>query len=248
MKTNKINLLKFWIIILSSVISGVVIFSVLSLAKEGLLSSMENIKSIIGVLSGYAIITISIVGSISCLWSFCRLQMKHHESTKSGSENDLKQLQYKFTSLMSLIEIVMISSFMLYGIFLTDYTSGRNKAGTLFLLCTIIFIFMVFLLFFVQRRVALLLQKGDTINLRFNKELIRRHDKSEQNHIYQSAYKAYAITQNIYPFLWVATIMMDILFDTGAIPTIMICIPWLIPKILYYTESFKLLQSGELKV
>lgn len=103
------------------------------------------------------------------------------------------------------------------------------------------------LAFFVQRRVALL-QKGDTINLRFNKELIRRHDKSEQNHIYQSAYKAYAITQNIYPFLWVATIMMDILFDTGAIPTIMICIPWLIPKILYYTESFKLLQSGELKV
>lgn len=125
MKTNKINLLKFWIIILSSAISGVIIFLVFSLAKEGLLSSMENINSIIAVLSGYAIITISIVGSVSCLWSFYRLQMKHYELTKVGSENDLKQLQYKLTSLMILIEIVMLFNFMLYGIF-TFFCSKKN--------------------------------------------------------------------------------------------------------------------------
>lgn len=117
--------------------------------------------------------------------------------------------------------------------FLSTATAGIFRGGELAPVYIVAaFIPSVFLLVVFQQRVVDLVRRmnpekqGSVYDLRFRKKWLDSCDEAERREIGEAAYRAFVVTNSVCPFLWLALILLNMVFDLGLIPSAVVLLVW----------------------
>ena len=83
-------------------------------------------------------------------------------------------------------------------------------------------------------------KKGSVYDTKFKKVWLNSCDEAEQQMIYKAAYKSYAVSQTMYPFLWLVCVFGIFWWDFNLIPLLMVSIIWMVQIVIYSVESMRL--------
>lgn len=106
---------------------------------------------------------------------------------------------------------------------------GRSMAA---LWAVLGFIVSVFLLIFAQQKVVDLTRRmnpekqGSVYDLHFRKKWLDSCDEAERREIGEAAYQAFIVTNSVCPFLWLAMVLLNFVFDLGLMPSAMVLLVW----------------------
>jgi len=75
--------------------------------------------------------------------------------------------------------------------------------------------------------------------MKFQKKWEESCDEAEKLKIYKSAFSAYKATNSACIVVWLALFFLNMLFETGVMPLVVVCVLWAVLQIAYYIESVK---------
>ncbi|MDC7289821.1 DUF3169 family protein [Blautia schinkii] len=89
-------------------------------------------------------------------------------------------------------------------------------------------------------------KKGDPTSRRFQEEWLKSCDEAERDVIYQGAYKAYRGISKLLPALAFVAMIAHLLWDTGIMAVVMVCIIWIV-MVIIYSRSCVIKKSQQIK-
>ena len=117
--------------------------------------------------------------------------------------------------------------------FLSVSTAGVFHSGELEPVYIVAaFIVSVFLVIVFQQRVVDLVRRmnpekqGSVYDLHFRKKWLDSCDEAERREIGEAAYRAFVVTNSVCPFLWLAMILLNMVFDLGLMPSAVVLLVW----------------------
>lgn len=170
-------------------------------------------------------------------------------SVAENEEGDELEYQMEFmggvsvasNNLFQIIDILVIST----GYSLA-YISGLDKKGAfIYMISCVIFIANSIYCSYQQLRYVKTVQKafpekkGDPSSRKFQEEWLKSCDEAERELIYQSAYKCHIRTMKVLPILAVLSMITHLIWNTGIMAVIMVCIIWALASVSYCRECIK---------
>lgn len=117
--------------------------------------------------------------------------------------------------------------------FLSAATAGIFTGGDLAPIWIVLaFVPSVFLVIVFQQRVVDLVRRmnpekqGSVYDLHFRKKWLDSCDEAERREIGEAAYRAFVVTNSVCPFLWLAMILLNMVFDLGLMPSAVVLLVW----------------------
>lgn len=89
-------------------------------------------------------------------------------------------------------------------------------------------------------------KKGDPSSRRFQEQWLESCDEAEREVIYQGAYKTYRTTMKLLPVLALAAMLSHLLWNTGIMAVLMVCIVWIV-MVVVYCRSCVIKKSQQIK-
>lgn len=83
-------------------------------------------------------------------------------------------------------------------------------------------------------------KRGSVYDMKFHKKWLDSCDEAEQRQIGQAAYRAYRVTTMACLVLWVALLVLDIVFQFGLLPVFAVLLLWGILQVSYILECIRL--------
>lgn len=83
-------------------------------------------------------------------------------------------------------------------------------------------------------------KRGSVLDNSFQKTWLASCDEAQKQIIHQAGFHAYNVGTKVCSVLWLIGVLGAMLFDTGIMPEIMVCIVWLALQISYFTEAARL--------
>lgn len=83
-------------------------------------------------------------------------------------------------------------------------------------------------------------KQGSVYDLKFHKKWLDSCDEAEQRQIGQAAYRAYRAATMACLVLWVALLVLDIIFQFGLLPVFVVLLLWGILQVTYILECIRL--------
>ena len=87
-------------------------------------------------------------------------------------------------------------------------------------------------------------KKASVYDMRFQKKWLEDCDEAEKIVIGKCAFKAYAATNMICTVLAVVLAVCALLFDVGFLPSLAVCLVWIVNLSAYYKEAMRYSQAG----
>ncbi len=87
-------------------------------------------------------------------------------------------------------------------------------------------------------------KKASVYDMRFQKKWMEDCDEAEKIMIGKCAFKAYAATNMVCTFLAVVLAVCALLFDIGFLPSLAVCLVWIVNLSAYYKEAMRYSKAG----
>lgn len=82
-------------------------------------------------------------------------------------------------------------------------------------------------------------KNGSVYDMKFQKKWEESCDEAEKLKIYKSAFSAYKATNSACIAVWLVLFLLNMVFNTGVMPILVVCVLWAVLQIAYYIESVK---------
>lgn len=83
-------------------------------------------------------------------------------------------------------------------------------------------------------------KRGSMLDLSFQKTWLASCDEAQQQVIYKAGYQAFRAGNTACMALWMVSVLLMFLLDTGVVPVIMVCAVWLTMQISYFAAANRL--------
>ncbi|MCD8108400.1 MAG: DUF3169 family protein [Oscillospiraceae bacterium] len=156
------------------------------------------------------------------------------------------------SKLSAVIQTTSVALIISYFLLAASYSGGSENVSVFTAIAIIGFVaVMVEAILFQQKAVDAVKstnpeKKGSVYDMRFQKKWLESCDEAEKAMIGQCAYKAYQTTNTTCAILAVILALSAIIFGTGFIPSLAVCIIWLANTSAYMKEAKKVGKVGVL--
>ena len=252
-KANRKALPKFMLIMAISLIVGGTIgfFS----AKYGLNALSGNLKTV-GVLFGmyiapWLMLTIAIVVPLISIPLYYRT--KKLLSTWDGEDEFVSDaVDEKLSIIIWLTSAALIISYFLIA---ASYSGGfatfENKKNTLAFSIGIAAFFVILIeSVVIQQKCVDTAKKtnpektASVYDTKFQKKWMDSCDEAEKIMIGKCAFKAYGATNTVCSFLAIVLAICALIFEIGFLPSLAVCIIWIVNQSVYCKEAIKYTKAG----
>ncbi len=191
-------------------------------------------------------IALAIVVPLICVYEY-RSAKKILQGWDGEDEEVYEKADSKLSSVIHATSVALIISFFLIA---ASYSGGMENISVFTLVAIIGFVAVMAEAVILQQKTVDLIKstnpekKGSVYDMRFQKKWLDSCDDAEKAMIGQCAYKAYQTTNTVCAVLAVILALSAIIFSTGFLPSLTVCIIWLVNTSAYMKEAKKLGKIG----
>ena len=244
---NRKAMPKFIIIILASLIVGLLCGIGISFAEgnwtetfaETLMQTLANATP--WILLGLAILSAAVQYSL-----YCRAKQKF-DNWDGEEEQILEEIDGTLNLALIVNSTCLILSYCLVGI---PFSRMRDLSFATFGLSLLGLVLAMIIMVIGQQKLIDFTKKlypekqGSVYDPKFQKVWYESCDEAERAMIANAAYAAYKATGTACLILWVVALLGDLLFHYGFLPSLFVCIIWLVNTLSYCISCLKQGKSG----
>lgn len=254
-KANRKALPKFILILVGSMIVGGLegFFS----AKFGLDALSDNLKAageFFGLrIAPWLMLALAIIQPIACA-PFYRKAKK----LLAGWDGENEEVSDAIEETLSIIiwmtgTALIISFFLIAAAYSGGFAAFDHEENTVpyFVSIAAFFSIMIEALIFQQKSIDAAKKTNpektaSIYDTKFHKKWMDSCDEAEKIMIGKCAFKAYSATNAVCPMLAIFFALSALVFGTGFLPTLAVCVIWLVNHWVYCKEAFKYSKAGNL--
>lgn len=90
-------------------------------------------------------------------------------------------------------------------------------------------------------------KQGSVYDTKFQKKWLESCDEAERRQIGQASYRAFQVTNTACVFLWLALIVLNMVFDLGLMPIFIVLVIWGILQVSYILECIRIAKGTSRK-
>ncbi len=172
-----------------------------------------------------------------------RSAKKQFAAWDGEDEETMDKAEEKLTWSLLLAGLNMIANLFFFGIGVAAMDlQSRLQYGVLFLSFLLSFAAIVIM----QQKVVDLVRKmnpekkGSVYDTKFQKKWLESCDENEQRQIGQASGKAFRAVNNTCMFLWLALVVLGIIFDIGVLPFFLVTLIFAVSETVYTAECIRL--------
>ncbi len=194
------------------------------------------------VFAGYNIIL-----ALSCF--ILNYRAKKRLTEWDGVDEDvLDSVDHKLNYPIFLANIAMIMNMFSFplAIEMTESPVFENGEQEIFMAAVMVILFLGFVWITAVQYTVLKLtrrmnpeKRGSVFQLNFHKIWESSCDEAEKMAMYQAGFRAFKTVSNTCMVLWIVTLTMQLLFQTGIFPVLCVCIIFLAGNISYFVAAMK---------
>ncbi len=193
-------------------------------------------------------VALAIVVPLICVYEY-RSAKKILASWDGEDEEVYEKADSKLSNVIHTTSVALIISFFLIA---AAYSGGSDNVSEFTAVAIIGFVAVMAEATILQQKAVDAVKstnpekKGSVYDMRFQKKWLASCDEAEKAMIGQCAYKAYQTTNTICTVLAVILALSAIIFGTGFLPSLAVCIVWFANTEAYMKEAKKLGKVGVL--
>lgn len=240
------------IMLLSLIVGGAVGFFSAKYSLNALSDSLKSAGAFFGVyIAPYLMLAMAIVIPIVCILLY--KSAKKILSSWDGEDEDVYNTADKKLSVIMWITsaALILSFFLIAASYSVGFSAIESKATALPVLAGIASFFAVMI------EAVLIQQKcvdavkimnpektASVYDTKFQKKWLDSCDEAERIMIGKCSYKAYAATNIVCLILSVVLAIFALVFETGFLPSLAVCLIWLVNQSAYLKEAMKYSKAG----
>ncbi|MCD7804911.1 MAG: DUF3169 family protein [Oscillospiraceae bacterium] len=191
-------------------------------------------------------IALAIVVPLICVYEY--LSAKKILKGWGGEDEEVyEKADSKLSSVIHATSVALIISFFLIA---ASYSGGMENVSEFTAVAIIGFVAVMAEAIILQQKAVDLIKstnpekKGSVYDMRFQKKWLASCDEAEKAMIGQCAYKAYQTTNTVCTVLAVVLALSAMIFGTGFLPSLVVCVIWFANTSAYMREAKKLGKAG----
>ncbi len=252
-KANRKALPKFiLILVISTIIGGVIGFFSVKYGLDALSSKIKAVGEIFGLrIAPYLMLATAIITPIVSVAIYSKAK-KLLASWDGENEDIADSVDEKLSVILWLTSSALIFSYFLFA---ASYSGGlstfQNKGNLIpiFIGITAFLAIMIEAITLQQKCVDATKKMNpektaSVYDMKFQKKWLDSCDEAEKILIGKCAFKAYSATNAVCSALAVVLAVAAIIFGIGFLPSLVVCIIWLVNQSVYCKESMKYSKSG----
>lgn len=240
------------IMLLSLIVGGAVGFFSAKFSLNALSDSLKSAGTFFGVyIAPYLMLAMAIVIPIVCILLY--KSAKKILSSWDGEDEDVYNAADKKLSVIMWITgaALILSFFLITASYSVGFSAFESKRHTLPVLVGIASFFCILIesVLIQQKCVdavkAMNPEKTASVyDTKFQKKWLDSCDEAERIMIGKCSYKAYAATNTVCLILSVVLAICALTFETGFLPSLAVCLIWLVNQSAYLKEAMKYSKAG----
>lgn len=252
-KANRKAVPKFLLImLLSLILGGAVGFFSAKYSLNTLSDSLKSAGTFFGVyIAPYLMLAMAIVIPIVCILLY--KSAKKILSSWDGEDEDVYNAADKKLSVIMWITsaFLILSFFLITASYSVGFSAFESKRHTLPVLVGIASFFAILI------EAVLIQQKcvdavkimnpektASVYDTKFQKKWLDSCDEAEKIMVGKCAYKAFSATNSVCIILSVLLAIFALVFETGFLPSLAVCLIWLVNQSAYLKEAMKYSKAG----
>lgn len=254
-KANRKALPKFFLImLLSMIVGGTIGFCSARFSLNSLSGSLQQAGELFGTqIAPLLLLLIAVLQPIICIPIY--KNAKNLLATWDGYDEEISDTVEKKLSIVLWItgSALIISYFLIAAAYSGGFEIFENDNSSVFVLfwvSIVAFISIMIEATLLQQKCVDAAKKTNpekTVSIydtKFQKKWIESCDEAEKIMIGQCAFKAYGATNTVCTILAIVLALAALIFGIGFLPSLVVCIIWLVNQFVYCKESIKLSQAG----
>lgn len=240
------------IMLLSLIVGGAVGFFSAKFSLNALSDSLKSAGTFFGVyIAPYLMLAMSIVIPVVCILLY--KSAKKILSSWDGEDEDVYNAADKKLSVIMWITsaALILSFFLITASYSVGFSAFESKRHTLPVLVGIASFFAILIeAVLIQQKCvdavkAMNSEKTASVyDTKFQKKWLDSCDEAEKIMVGKCSYKAYAATNTVCLILSVVLAVCALTFETGFLPSLAVCLIWLVNQSAYLKEAMKYSKAG----
>lgn len=240
------------IMLLSLIVGGAVGFFSAKFSLNALSDSLKSAGTFFGVyIAPYLMLAMAIVIPIVCIVLY--MNAKKILADWDGEDEDVYNAADKKLSVIMWITsaALILSFFLITASYSVGFSAFESKRHTLPVLVGIASFFAILIeAVLIQQKCvdavkAMNPEKTASVyDTKFQKKWLDSCDEAEKIMIGKCSYKAYAATNTVCLILSVVLAIFALVFETGFLPSLAVCLIWLVNQSAYLKEAMKYSKAG----
>lgn len=191
---------------------------------------------------------------IVVFWSFrCIRQVAAQAKTLDpDNEAAYERLERVLSAPMSVTSVMQILDMAFYPVLIElamRPTVSKEQAMAVFIVATVVFIASLPLFFAIGKKTVDIEKtlnpekRGSLLDASFHKTWLNSCDEAQKQIIYESGFHAFRTGSNVCMVLWLVSVLLMFLLNTGVLPVLMVCAVWLAMQMTYLRAAARLEQG-----
>lgn len=252
-KANKKALPQFiLIIIISLIIGGTMGYYSARFSLNNLTGSIKAVAAFFGAnIAPWLMVAIMIIIPVICIPLYKKT--KDLLTTWDGENEDVSDNVDKLLSTIVWItsSALIISYFLIAASYSGGFAIFENKKNLLpFFIGIIAFLIILFETIIIQQKCVDATKKtnpektASVYDIKFQKKWMDSCDEAEKILIGKCSFKAYSATNTVCSLLAIVLAVCALIFETGFLPSLVVCLIWIINMSVFCKESLKYSKAG----
>lgn len=176
---------------------------------------------------------------------------KAFKNWDGDDEESINKVEKRLSLAMLISNTALIVDYFLVAVYIyfsesDKLTMAEKAVGTNSVISMTLFLISLIFYVVIQRAIVELEKKinpekrGEVLNMNFQKEWENSFDEAEMTMACKAGYKSFKITNITCVMLWLAAIILQVVFKTGILPVLFVTIIWLVSSLTYQIEAMKL--------
>lgn len=242
-KTKLLRLIMFWgVCLLVGFGIGWVIASVSKMDSWDPAAYFEAAAPALSlaVVTVYVLLNAGILGW--AWWLTCQCKSQAGQLTQEDEER-LDALEKRLSMPMVALSVLTIVDMAMYPIIISlllHASVPKAVSDVLFALDCVVFFAALFGGFALNKRCVDIEKqlnpekRGSLLDLSFQKTWLASCDEAQKQQIYEAGFHAFRMGSSACMVLWMVSVLLMFLLDTGIVPTVMVCAVWLTLEVSYF--------------
>lgn len=240
-KENRKALPRFALILLGSAVLGGVLGFCAGWMGNSDVSDLvaEMTDNLLGGVILWLVPAVCLALLLAAVWQYRRAKALF-AAWDGDAENPIDQAESRLNWVLLFASVAMVLDFFL----LTTSSYSQFPFGALIGVGA--FLVIAAAIMVIQQKTVDLTRRinpekqGSVYDVKFQKKWIDSCDEAEKKQIGQASYRAYRVTGNACPVLWVVLLILDFTFGIGVLPASVALLLWGILQVSYILECIRL--------
>lgn len=245
---NRKALPKFLLILLASLVAGGILGALVGFSQATWLDTeavTAGLDSFFRIVTPWAIPVTTLVTMGLSAFLYGTAARKYRE-WDSGDEDDTSEAVDRLLNWVLLLGVVQLLVDLFFLAAMMRYISDVNALTGVGCFTVSVALLIVFQ----QKAVDLTRRmnpekRGSVYDTRFQKKWLESCDESERRQIGEASRKAYAVTNRVCLWLWLALVVLGLVFDIGMLPVLMVMLPWGAMQLTYILTCIRMNKTGK---